>query len=625
MSHYIFKGRLCGYICAQCPEPLANLVIKLYRVDPRHNIAALAVASPKETFAILNETQVAEKESRLLAFANTDEDGNFSFALENDYHGEAFEVDVYCATVPRQRTVKKTPKPRQFTITTLQPRYRESENGFIAVWDYCLPWRFWCSILAWFDVWTICGHVVDCKTKQPVAGVKVRAFDVDWLADDPLGLPAITDVTGKFIITYSSVDFKQGTWIDVELIGGPDLYFKIETLTGSPLLVESSSRGRTPERENAGPCFCVELCIDRDIVPPVIPETLSVFNKVGAYNFLTAIDSAAAGDGKTLADDRAFYLNLRLNGILSKTKNGNPLEYAFEVAAYDPVTNVLGAYTQVPMAMIAPTNIGTWEHYTGVLLNPVETKDYILGGVAGPNTLVPEITPDGWVRVPQENNVFAPQGNFVAGTGSYPGFITLISPMLRAFGAIDESLVHAGESAATGGTPLGRDYFYSLRMKVREAVVFGGLPVPGSEQFAGTCVRLAVMNTHYDNVSKNGSWIPHTVDGELCVASLDIQELSGGGCTRISNSLTVKYTAAHPNLGSFALSMIGPGGPYSFTPGAGGTPQNRFGTASNNFVVADLADCAYIVKLAVHLLLTTGDTSPLPVWDEVAFCKHSAP
>ena len=260
MSHYIFKGHLCGYICAECPEPLANLEVRLYRVDTQHNVAALAVANPKETFAILDDAQVKGKASRLLAKAETDAEGNFTVDLGKNYSGEAFEIDVYCGSVPRQKIGKTPPKPRQFTITTLQPRYRETENGFLAVWDYCLPYRFWCAVLALFDVWTICGRVVDCETKRPIVGVKVHAFDADWLEDDALG-SAFTDAAGKFIITYSSVDFKQGTWIDVELIGGPDLYFRIEDAGGSPLLTETQSRGRNPDRENASNCFCVELCI----------------------------------------------------------------------------------------------------------------------------------------------------------------------------------------------------------------------------------------------------------------------------------------------------------------------------------------------------------------------------
>ena len=105
----MFKGRLCGYICAECPEPLANLQVRLYRVDKQPNVAALAVANPKETFAILDDDQVQEKASRLLAKVETDAEGNFAFELSKNYAGEAFEVDVYCGSVPRQRIGKTHP------------------------------------------------------------------------------------------------------------------------------------------------------------------------------------------------------------------------------------------------------------------------------------------------------------------------------------------------------------------------------------------------------------------------------------------------------------------------------------------------------------------------------------
>jgi hypothetical protein len=625
---YIFKGRLCGYICDECSEPFANVKVRLYRTREDQNVTALAVASPKDTFAILSEEDVRRKESFLIGEFETNDAGEFVAELgeQQGYKGEAFEVDVYCGTLPGLKPTPQPPPPVQFSVTILQPLWREREDGLFYGWDYCLPARLWCLIHRRFGVWVVCGHVTVCEkgkdTNIPVPNVKVRAFDVDWIQDDELGSD-ITDTGGHFHIYYTPQNFRVTPFsplINIEWVGGPDIYFRIETLLGTALLAEPPSAGRTPQRENRGPCTCVHLCIDKDKVPPPpIIETLSVFNKIGGYNFLTAIDSASGGDGKTLADDRAFFSTLRLNGVLSKTKNGNPLEYAFEVAAYHPTTNVLGAYTQVPLAQIAETNIGTWEHFTGNILNPVETKDYILKGVAGPNVLVPQVSPDGWVRVPQENKVAAPQGNFSPG----PNFINLLSQTLRAFGTIDESQVQAGESATTGGTPLGRVFYYSLRMKVREAI--GGVPVAGSEQIAGTCVRLAVMNTHYDNVAKNGSWNPHTEDDQLGVASLDIAELAGGGCTEITDSLTVKYTAAHPNLGTFSIGMEGPGGPYTFTPSSGGTPDNRFGTATNGFNIVDLPDCAYIVKLAANLLLTTGDAIPDPIRDEVAFCKNSNP
>lgn len=604
MSH-IFKGRLCGYICTECPEPLANLQVRLYRVDNQRNVAALAVANPKETFAILDDEQVQGKESRLLAKTTTDAEGNFIFELGKDYGGEAFEVDVYCGSVPRQKIGKKPPKPRQFTITTVQPRYRQIENGFIAIWDYCLPYRFWCAVLAWFDVWTICGRVLDCKTKQPVAGVKVMAFDVDWLADDALGSPSTTDAAGKFIITYAGVDFRQGTWIDVELVGGPDLYFRVETPGGAVLLAEPQSRGRASDRENVGNCFCVELCLEK---APPITEPYPVFRYVGVYNFLTKIDSSPLGDGKVLVDDRAFYSTIRLNGILSKKLNGVPMEYRFEWRELPA-----GAWTPVPPALIARTVIGLWERSVADPMDPnfpAETKEYTVNGTPGPEELVVTPGPDGWIQVPQEGNflgvegLFSPNGNM----------INLITQNLVAWGAINVAGITAGNSTVPAG--LAADRFFSIRMRIRE------VGNPPSEASGGVLQRIAIDNTLYDNVTKGGTWAPSLHSSQLGVAMVDINELIiGGSCSEIEGTLNVRYTAAHPNLGSVGISMSGPGGPYGFSL-AGPVTPNTFGTATpSGFVVADLEPCAYIVTLTVGLLLTTGDSSPNPLYDQLAFCK----
>jgi len=35
-----------------------------------------------------------------------------------------------------------------------------------------------------------------------------------------------------------------------------------------------------------------------------------------------------------------------------------------------------------------------------------------------------------------------------------------------------------------------------------------------------------------------------------------------------------------------------------------------------------MPSCAYIVTLETQVLLTTGDTEPLPLYDQVAFCKR---
>jgi hypothetical protein len=103
------------------------------------------------------------------------------------------------------------------------------------------------------------------------------------------------------------------------------------------------------------------------------------------------------------------------------------------------------------------------------------------------------------------------------------------------------------------------------------------------------------------------------------------------GCSQITNALDVLLTAAHPNLGAVALSMIGPGGPYSFSlPPA--VPGERFGSTNSFFVasdpmhtpvnVGDLQNCAYLLTLSAQLLLTTGDGVPGNLTDQIAFCKH---
>jgi hypothetical protein len=37
--------------------------------------------------------------------------------------------------------------------------------------------------------------------------------------------------------------------------------------------------------------------------------------------------------------------------------------------------------------------------------------------------------------------------------------------------------------------------------------------------------------------------------------------------------------------------------------------------------MSTLPPCAYIVSLSVQILLTTGDSAPNPLIDQIAFCK----
>lgn len=614
---YIFKGTLCGFICSECPEPLSQLTVRLYRVNARdERLVAAAVANPKDTFAILSESDAAAKSSRLLAEAVMDDAGNFHFALgeKDKYQGEAFEVDVYCPTVPHRKPTPTPPKPLQFTITTLQPQWRRAGDGFAAAWEYCIPHRFWCGVRARFGAWTICGHVTHCETGNPIGGVRVRAFDTDWLQDDALG-SGVTDGTGRFRIDYLAEDFKPTVFpgISLELFGGPDLYFRVETLAGVVLLAEPRSRGRQSDRENVGPCFCVDLCLKDQ---PPTPEPLPVFTALGAYQYVTDINSTPAGNGLTVGGNRAFFSTVRLNGVLPKTLQGSPLEYRFEVQQVGPAGPMPGAWTPVVPGLIDRTVIGLWQRYAPAFPgdpNPVKTKLYTVNGTAGPNELVATIMPDGWVRVPQESNVFGVEG-FFQPNGN---MIQLRTPALASYGAISLTGVSAGQSSTSNGQPLAQDRHFAIRMRVRK------VGVPASEADAGICQHVAINNTLYNNINHHPSWAGWTQSGALGVAMVDILQLQGGGCTPITTALDILVTLTHPHLGPSSVTLTGPGGPYAFTlPPA--VPGEIFGTAvpPGGFSVAALPSCAYLVTLSTTLLLTTGDGEPGPLIDQIAFCKH---
>lgn len=624
---YIFRGHLCGYICSDCPEDLANVKVRLYRVRDDQNRTALASAEPKNTFKILSEKEIQQKEQYLLAESGTDDEGRFRFELDEDqdYNGEAFEVDVSLESVPGlPENVDRDPV--QVSITTLQPQWRKSEEGAIFGWEYCIPERWWCRVRELFGVWTICGQVTHCQSGQSIgAGSTVIAFDRDWIQDDEIG-SATTDADGKFRIDYIREDFEPGVLIDVELIGGPDLYFRVESPAGQPLLKEDPSKGRTPARENAGPCFCVDLCVEEE--PPNGdggPETYPAFTHVGGYDFITDIDSGSSGTGETVGSGRAFFRNLRLNGIVSKKFKGADMEYKFQYKDLDAG----GSWTDVdPSTQIGRTKLGVLEKWAPVSPtdpNPIKTKDYIIGDTPDSDELAASLN-GVWIQVPQENNVFGSDGSFVPNGNQ----MQLNSRTLATFTPnVDLSGLDAGNSSTSTGKSLVQNKHFSLRMIVRKK------GDSSSETVAGLLERIAINNRLYDYV-RHPNWMAENVNGGLAVVMVNIDQLKSSGCEEIKDKLDVLFTAAHPNLGNVSISMKGPGGPYSIAvphPGSGGgTAEDRYGTAnsisyapgsgsSGPVDVKDLKPCSYIVTLSVQVLLTTGDSVPSNRHDQISFCK----
>jgi hypothetical protein len=419
-----------------------------------------------------------------------------------------------------------------------------------------------------------------------------------------------------------------------------------------------------------GAVTCFEFCIR--VCPP---QLTSYFTSIGALEYATQIDSILPATGLTTGNPpQAFFSTLRLNGILTQTLSGQPLEYSFwyqpvtmasttlqgAIGAGDTsitvasssgfptsgsfnvvigsagggyeimtVTNVSGttwtvvrgqqgtaaapaavgativtgvaasaSWTQVPQGWILHTLIGYLETPRPLPLPPAITNiavDPVAGEIAAP------FTSDGWIQVPQGSDIFL-NGNM----------IILDSTMLPGFSNSDETAVTTG-NLANPAAPT--DLYFGIQMRVRQHGSSTSSP-------AGTCSVVAIDNNLYSNIIHHPAWFKLVGNNEYGVAMVDIKELQAAGCAGITDSLTVLFTASSPNLGSVSISMAGPGGPYGFTlPMPVPQTGDWYGTATNDFNLADLEPCAYIVTLSVNLLLTTGDSSvPGPLIDQIAFC-----
>jgi len=221
------------------------------------------------------------------------------------------------------------------------------------VFDYCIPQRFWCAIRARLGAWVIIGRVLACdeqtQERQPLAGYTVRAFDKDWIQDDPLG-EAVSDSNGFFRIDYLEIDFKQtflSPWVNVETLGssGPDVYFNVYRSDGAPVLEEPPTRGTQPDRSNRGPCFCVELCIEETIL-----DKYPYFTHIGLFEVASDLHpdgklnkTRPKGAGNIGGDGWGLMGDVRLIGYMPKVhpSNNQPLKYRFLWSDTENLSNLV--------------------------------------------------------------------------------------------------------------------------------------------------------------------------------------------------------------------------------------------------------------------------------------------
>lgn len=608
---YIFKGNLRGFYCGDCYDYLYRAKVKIYAIDKQADITALAVAREKETFHQRKDDELKSLSKRLLVETETDESGNFTVDFSNvrNYNGEAFEIDFECGTVPLNLNVKRPPKPRgpfQFHITTLQPMWKESgdENNKsvnVAYWEYAITYKFWCWLLRLFGVYVICGRVVDCEKKTPIKGLRVKAFDVDLIQDDYLGL-GITDVTGNFKIYYTEADFSKTIfpWLNVEWPAGPDLYFSVESGTGTVIMQEPRNRGHQPDRENASNCFCVELCVKTDGGDGSYAPVL--FQKVGQYWITSDFDAVGFTND---AQRNAFTGTIPLIGAVPAPFSSTALEYRFIVKNLDTSVSVIADAN-----FMAPFTIGTWNRIISFFPFNSVSEDYWVNNPAATHNVA--IDPQGWIKVPRENDLFGVTGQFSPG-------ITMGALMTEKL--IKENFDLINPTVYVAGNPFSASqkasiHHYEITCQVREV---GTIPVA----YSNVLTRIAVCNTSYLQ-RLHPAWAGGDVS-RYAVVMLELVEttLSGSGCNKITTQVTANYSVVHPVIDNMKIYFEGNAplpAPFAINPVAG---DEAAGSTSPQFDVSALQPCAYIVWLEATFRLTGGygRIAGSTIWDHIAFCK----
>ncbi len=623
---FIFKGSLAGYLCDDCSETIPNLKVRIYRpLDKDFNLTAAAVAATKDTFRSLSDREVEAKAGRLIAEGVTDELGNFEIAISGNYSGSAFDVDFTCGSVPRKPPFpKRNFDIRQFHLTTLMPQWKQQfgegqgdaegtaqdNHHYYFGWAYELPSKWWCFIKGYyFDTWTICGRLRDCKTQRPLNNVKIIAMDADFLTDDAIG-SALTDANGEFRIDYSSADFKKTflspvlnieTDVTLPWRSGPDVYFKAEYL-GAGLVLETAAN----RRKNVGYCLCVDLCLDGiTIEEPKIPADFTHIGVTGKHDIVADIDPITGKTVKT-GYNHAFFSTLPLVGTLTKKLNGQPMEYKFQFQKEGTAT-----WNDVTPAMITETNVG----YLLLSVSPsVKTECYVNRAATTVGADVP--FNGNWIQVPQNAN-FVPNQN--------GEILRLNSEVMTGITNIDmasQTIANIG-SPTIPAIPRVQNQKFALRMLQREVGSASAGVVAGQSR------PLALFNVRYLNVPTYGSWAPARRT-DWAAVSLDVTEVVSGssGCNKITSALTVRYNARHENLASVSLSIIGPAKPgqtFSFSPIVASAPENVQNSVTLNISpvnnVTELLPCAYTIKLQATVNLTNGDSGIGAIEDLVSFCK----
>lgn len=619
------RGYLLAYLCPtlQLQDRIAGADVIGVPAQRDSAVASAPVAARQDLKPVVERisgeglSQVIES-ANLVLRGTTDDQGHFCIE-QPDYTGGALDVYVVVRQVPFMQDGDRQERTLDDEERLFLGTYRPTASGD-DTWtlNLLLPREIYCALKRRADVWTIVGRVTACEPQVPLAGLLVTAFDVDWVQHDNLG-SATTDGAGLFRIDYLGDLYREGTIIDIELFGGPDLYFRIEDSDGNVLLDESPSRGRADDRENAGPCFCVELCVQ----VPVGPQTPvpAVWTDVGKARFtipdgVSTNDFDADGYGVAGSTHYAFTGGaLKMMGSVPYLSDPFTVEYRFLVSE---TPGVNGAPPLPPASFTRTVGVGADAD--------LFVDEVVLGRVI---RLAPtfkivkvrarkaDLDPDGWLDIKK-----AVERAFVEDPDVTPADIPAFvgSP----YGGWDPNLLLAIDThkLAPPSSP--------------GAGLSAGDAVPPSEEVdvndGKVALRFEIRLRNYatsattDLPSSGTTLNALMLDNTNALRLVEMVDHATDPCQPLGGSVDVAYTVYHPHLrsaninvrsndGSFNKNLDDVHLPFDVPADANGTDpiQNGALTINTSQLVPpgdpqqSLHRCTYLVTLGLSWRLHTGD------------------
>lgn len=597
-------GRLCARPCGGLEVPITDATVRFYRAGTEEGILGAAAARPKETFGIVPPENVEERADLLLAEGPLDGDGRFEVTVPEEAEYDPEEPLVVDVRVRNPcADGEGDGEPVQATITTVAPRWRESEGELRYSWEACLTRKQYCRILEEHGCWLVCGRITDCETGDGLPGLDVEVFDADIVQPDPLGSDR-TDADGWYVVYYDRPAFEvtPAQFAPVELIGGADLFFTVRRGT-NVLLDESPGDGRRGGREDADRCEHVDLCVDfpDDDVPSILP---AAWTRVGRYllpdsNGLNGFDR----DGYAGTEKFAFFGTLPLEGSIPvgnvpiQGAGSDPVRYRFRVEDSPRLKNGArgnpGGFNRIVgdgNSLFARTHVGDLVYRSGATTDLIQVR-------VEPG----DLNPGGWVRVDRAIK------NAYGSSGSRPAPLS------------DYRWVPSGDLARLDTEPL------TTEPDVPLGAAGPGDPVPGSDRIADE--QVAIRFEAQERTS--GGWQALPGDGRTLnrivvnnnpeFRKLDVVQLGNEECRPITTAdVDLEYTLYHPHLRGAELEMrrADQGSWTTLNDSStelsffnNGTTDARFDHNYNDR--SDISgevpkECTYLVRLRSRRRLTTG-------------------